>query len=294
VLAMALRVNAWRAEPVAMGWARAAVEREAADPGRQSRARRARRRRRAPHHRRARRAPPASRPGVVRGLADAGAARPGRAAAPAMPSPGRTLPIPVRRCRMARPPPPPRCVMPSPPAVSPSRCSTASPARARPRSILEAIAACAAPPGGRRSCCCPEIALSAQWLRPVPRPLRRRSRDLAFRSLVARPAQHLARRRRWRGAGGGRRPLGACSCPSPTSASSSSTRSTRPRSSRRKASSTTRGTWRSSAPACATPPAILVSATPSLETVANVEAGRYGRAASARTGTAARRCRRSG
>ena len=53
------------------------------------------------------------------------------------------------------------------------------------------------------------------------------------------------------------------------------TRSTRPRSSRKTAWCITRGTWRWCARGFRAAPAVLVSATPSLETLANVEAGRY-------------------
>ena len=106
-------------------------------------------------------------------------------------------------------------------------------------------------------------------------PLRRRAGGLALRSRPRAPAASpgarspRARRRSWSA------PARRCSCRSPISAWSSSTRSTRPRSSRRTAWSTTRATWRWCARGCARRPAVLVSATPSLETLANVEAGRY-------------------
>ena len=121
----------------------------------------------------------------------------------------------------------------------------------------------------------PEIALSAQWLARfrarfgVPTPPS--GIPSSARASGARPGAPSPRAgRRWWSARGLR-----CGCPSAPSASSWSTRSTTPPSSRRTASSITPATWRWCARASRAAPIVLVSATPSLETVVNVENGRY-------------------
>ncbi len=138
---------------------------------------------------------------------------------------------------------------------------------------LEAVAACLA--AGRQALVLlPEIALSSQWLERFGR---------RFGTVPAVWHSDLPSRTRritWRAVAEGAAPVvvGARSAlflPFRTSAWWWWMRSTRPRSSRRTASSTTPATWLWSAPGSATAPAILVSATPSLETQANVEAGRY-------------------
>ncbi len=68
-----------------------------------------------------------------------------------------------------------------------------------------------------------------------------------------------------------------CSCPSPISASSSSTRSTTSPTSRRTASSTMPATWRWCAAISPAFPVVLSSATPSIESRVNADAGRYTR-----------------
>ena len=70
-----------------------------------------------------------------------------------------------------------------------------------------------------------------------------------------------------------RAPAQPCSCPSRNSGWSSSTRSTRPPTSRRRASPTTPATWRWCAASSRRLPVVLASATPSIETRVNRRAG---------------------
>ena len=183
--------------------------------------------------------------GVVRALAAAGLIEPVALPRRLPPkAPDWRRPAPIFRRSNKRPPThlPPR----SPKTASPSRCSTASPARARPRSISPP-----SPPrwsaGRQVLVLLPEIALSAQWLarfaeRFGAAPAEWHS-DLRRRS--ARPPGALSPRAT-RGSWSAR--ARRCSCRSPISASSSSTRSRTPPSSRRTASSITRATWRWCAP----------------------------------------------
>ena len=127
----------------------------------------------------------------------------------------------------------------------------------------------------RRWCCCRRSRCRAQWLDRFARRFGVAAGAVAFRARPRAPgatpgARWRRARRRWWSA-----PARRCSCPSPISAWSWSTRSTRPPSSRRTAWSTTPATWRWCAPGCAQAARVLVSATPSLESLANVEAGRY-------------------
>ena len=105
--------------------------------------------------------------------------------------------------------------------------------------------------------------------------LRRRTGGLALRPDVAGAPHHLARGGRGRGARRGGRPLRAVPAVPRSWAASWSTRSTRPRSSRRRASIYHARDMAVVRARFCSAPAVLVSATPSLETVANVEAGRY-------------------
>ena len=86
---------------------------------------------------------------VIRGMADVGLLLAAPLPAPEpFRSPGPVAPR-ARRCRRTRKRPPRRCATRSAAGRSRSRCWMASPARARPRSIFEAIAAGVArrPPG---------------------------------------------------------------------------------------------------------------------------------------------------
>ena len=108
---------------------------------------------------------------------------------------------------------------------------------------LEAVAEClrAGPPGAGAAAGDRAVLAMAGAVRA---PLRRGAGGVALRPDLADAADHLAGGGRRRGAGGGRARARRCSCRSPISAWSWSTRSTRPRSSRRRAWSTTRATWR--------------------------------------------------
>ena len=139
----------------------------------------------------------------------------------------------------------------------------------------------------------PEIALSRAVARALPPPLRREPGGVAFRYRPDPAPRHLARGRRWPRAGGGRRPLGLV----PAVARA------RPHRRRRGARpllqaggrrlSIRRATWRCCAPRWRSIPIVLVSATPSLETVVNVSRGRYGRVHLPRAPRERQHCRRS-
>ena len=125
--------------------------------------------------------------------------------------------------------------------ASPSRCSTASPAPARPRSISRPWRA-ALERGRQALIMLPEIALTSQFMDRFTRRFGcRRSSGIRRcpRPSAAAPGAPppTGRRASWSA------PARRCSCPSRISASSSSTRSTTRASSRRTASTTRPATW---------------------------------------------------